>query len=75
MWPAPMLCVRTCLYGEISRSNLGRARVSSGTNACKSETEMNTEAKGPEGGGGSVGRRREEKIRKSKSAIRLVVSL
>lgn len=51
MWPAPMLCVRTCLYGEISRSNLGRARVSSGTNACKSETEMNTEAKGPEGGG------------------------
>lgn len=74
MWPAPMQCVRTCLYGEISRSNLGRARVSSGTNVCKSETdEYRSERTRRKRG--SVGRRRWEKIRKSKSAIRLVVSL
>lgn len=71
---AVCVCVCTCLYGEISRSNLGRARVNSGTNACKSKTEMNTEAKAPEGGG-EVWEGGREKIRKSKSAICLVVSL
>ena len=52
-----------CLYGEISRSNLGRVRVNSGTN----EREMDRDEYRSERTGGRKGvvGRREEKIRKS----------
>lgn len=77
MWPVLMQRVCACLYGEISRSNLGRARVNSGTNGREREreTEMNTEVKGAEGGrevweGGG-----RKTIRKYRAAVRLVVSL
>lgn len=68
------VCVCTCLYGEISGSNLGRARVNSGTKERERERDEYRSER-TRGRKGSVGRRREEKIRKSKSAIRLVVSV
>ena len=58
-------CARVCacLYGKISRSNLGRARVNSGTNGRARESKRDgDEYRSERSGGrkGSVGRRREE---------------
>lgn len=52
------VCARTCLYGEISRSNRGRARVNSGTNACKTR-----------GRKGSVGKDQEVQISHSSCSL------